>query len=148
MLKSLFKHAGNFLIGLSEIKTQPPAGDPVDRREEGARRRPSGEADGPKFLAGSIHFLNLRRVRQELGANWEAASAAAHEVVRQAIERNLEPGDSFGCPTCDMYVLCFASRGREAVETRMRKIENEIRMALAKSRNELFEVAYDIADIS
>ena len=151
MLNSIFRKAGKYLIGLSERKTATEAPRGPDRSRqfsEQARRIASNQ--GPKdrkLLAGSIRFLDLEQIKRELGANWGQASAAAYGIVEDTIRKHLSADDSYAKHGPDMFVLCFASTNRQAVEARMCDIAGEIKQTLSTSKGEAFRVAHDVEDV-
>jgi hypothetical protein len=151
MLNSILRKAGKYLIGLSDRKpaNEAPRGPDQGRQFSDQARRISssrGQNDR-KLLAGSIRFLDLDEIKRELGVNWGQASAAAYRIVEDTITKNLSPDDIYARHSQELFVLCFASADREAVEARMRDIVEKIKRALARSKNEPFRVAHDVADV-
>jgi hypothetical protein len=151
MLNSIFRRAGKFLIGLSDGKppTGAPHGSDRSRQLSGQAKRiaSSGGSNGRKLLAGSIRLLDLDDIRRELGVNWGQASGAVYRIVEDSIAKTLLVGDVYERQGQDMFVLCFASADREAVEARMCALVEEIKRALLRSNSGLFRVAHDVADV-
>lgn len=151
MLNSIFRKAGKYLIGLSDKKSATEAPRGVDEdREFSNRAKRIALSNGPenrKLLAGSIQFLDLDEIKRELGVNWGRASAAACKIVEDTIANNLSADDTYARRGQEMFVLCFASRDRGLVDARMKVIVEQIKHALSGSRNEVFRVAHDVADV-
>lgn len=151
MLNSIFRRAGKYLIGLSErrpVNEAPRGADRSRQFSDQAKRISSshGSTDR-KLLAGSIRFLNLDEIRRELGLNWQEVSATACKIVEDTITKSLSAEDIFARHGEDMFVICFASADREAVERRMRDIGEEVKRALSESKSESFRIAHDVADV-
>jgi GGDEF domain-containing protein len=151
MLNSIFRRAGKFLIGLSDGRpsTEAPRGSHTSRQssDRAMRTASGGGSNSRKLLAGSIRLLDLDDIRRELGVNWGRASGAVYRIVEDTIAKNLLAGDIHERHGQDMFVLCFASADREAVEARMCAIVEEIKRALLKNNSGPFRVAHDVADI-
>ncbi|MBV9046551.1 MAG: hypothetical protein JO294_15630 [Alphaproteobacteria bacterium] len=149
MLKSIVRKAGEYLIGLSERTpaTEAPRGPDVRQFSDQARRIASRRAPEDRILAGGIRLLDLDDIKRELALNWQEVSTTAYRIVEDTIAKNLSADDSYARHGDDMYVLCFASADREAVEARMRDISDEIKRALSGSASDAFRIAHDVTDI-
>ena len=61
--------------------------------------------------------------------------------------RKLSADDVYARHGEEMFVLCFASADREAVEGCMRDIVEEIKRALSKSKSDAFRISHDVAEV-
>jgi GGDEF domain-containing protein len=151
MLNSIFRRAGKYLIGLSERKpaTEAPREPGRSRQfaDQATRIASSHSSKDRKLLAGSIRFLDLDEIKREIGLNWQEVSATVCRIVEDTIAKNLSDDDIYARHGEDMFVICFASVDREAVERRMRDISDEIKRALSRSKSGAFRVAHDVADV-
>jgi GGDEF domain-containing protein len=151
MLNSIFRKAGKYLIELADRKppTEAPRGPDKSRHfsDQAKRITSSRGSKDRKLLAGSIRFLDLDEVKRELGLNWQEVSATAYRIVEDTIKKKLSADDIYARHGEEMFVLCFASADREAVEARMRDISDEIKRALSRSNSDTFRVAHEVADV-
>ena len=150
MLNSIFRKAGKYLLRLSDrTSAAEPTGAPDSGRQfsEKARRIASDQGTKDrKLLAGSIRFLDLDQIKREFGVSWGQASAAAYAIVENTIRKHLSGNDCYARHQ-DMFVLCFPSTSREAVEARMCDIAEEIKQTLSTSESSAFRVAHDVEDV-
>jgi len=95
----------------------------------------------PSLQASRVNIIGLKRVKERFGDAWKRVADRADRIVRNVIERHLDPGDIYATWGEDTYITVFARLSEQEARVKCYLIGNEIvRTLLGDDAAEFLEV--------
>ncbi|MCG8503226.1 MAG: hypothetical protein MI755_01355 [Sphingomonadales bacterium] len=84
------------------------------------------ELESSRSAAGSLKLLNLEKVRERMGDEWESVEPRIHKHIKLLLDMRLGPGDRYFRHDHAQYFIMFGSEESATAEEKMDALANEV----------------------